>query len=84
MSKEHLVELPHGATLNMRDGILSLTFGMITIKMSIEEFDTFLNEAGDIANYLNQIVTYENEECPSCGTSITYMNAKIPTEEDFN
>jgi len=79
-----IVELAHGATIDIDSGLINLPIGNVTLNFSLEEWLVFAGVIDDI-NTVIQVNTLENVmKCSTCNTITSYVHYEEPDENEIN
>ena len=82
--EEGLLKLPHGALLDVKEGLVSFLIDRLTASFTIDDFFHLCAQLADIKTVVEQLVVTEQNECPTCGTTFEIKSIVSPDDTDYN
>jgi len=82
--KPKIVELPHGASIDQEENIVSFPLGSITLNLTFEEWQEFADAVDDVNTVLQSNTVESVMQCPTCNTIASYISYEEPSEKDVN
>jgi len=78
------VELPHGAVIDVEQGLVALPLGNVTLTFTLEEWATFFTMIDDLNTVIQTNTVESLHQCGSCGTVTAFLDYEEPDEQELN